>query len=296
MPAVAVVGIFVSGAALATGTLGTMATIAAIGTIISSIGVLTENKTLATIGAVASLAGGVGAFAQGQGWLATGETASALGDTGSTSNTMAMAEASGMGVDAAAPVVDTGAVTGAVDATGATQSVIDQAAPAITTADNITQTSALAQPDGLMNAGSMNPAAPATVDAASSAPMLSKPQLDGTNVFGANSAPGAAPGSTATGSIFDTLKGGFDSIFRNPDGTLNKDMLSMTGKFIGGMFDEKTEAETDYYKAKTEELNFQMANGQNVPYVPMKLNGSVTFNKNAPTYKAPRVGSLYNAR
>lgn len=296
MPLVAVAGIFVSGAAIAGGTLTALGTIAAIGTIVSSIGVLTENKTLMTIGAVAGLAGGVGAFAESQGWLASAGSGSAMADT--TSNTAAMAETSGVGVESVTPTVDTGAVavdTGAVDA-GATQQVVDQgvtAGDAVaqgTTTTNITQGSELAAPQGgLIDAGVNN------AEVLGNAPgALTKAQLDGTNIFGANSVPGAAT-ATPTGSIFDTLKGGFDSIFRNADGSMNKDMLSMAGNFLGGMFDEKKEAETDWLKAQTDALNQQMANGNSVPKMNMGLSGQVRFKKKTPTYNRPMPG-LMNAR
>lgn len=292
MPLVAVAGIFVSGAAIATGTLTTLGTIAAIGTIVSSIGVLTENKTLMTIGAVAGLAGGVGAFAESQGWLASAGSGSAMADT--TSNTAAMAETSGSGVESVTPTVDTGAAPPVE--TGATQQVVDQG---VTTGDavtqgatttNITQGSELAAPQGgLIDAGVPNGEVLGNAPGA-----LTKPQLDGTNIFGANSVPGAAT-VAPSGSIFDTLKGGFDSIFRNADGSMNKDMLSMAGNFLGGMFDEKKEAETDYLKAQTDALNQQMANGNSVPRLNMGLNGQVKFKKKTPTYNRPMPG-LMNAR
>lgn len=292
MPVIAVASIYMGATAIAAGGLTAFGTIAAIGSIVGGIGVLTGNKTLTAIGAVAGLAGGVGAFAQSQGWMASGSASSALADT-ATSNTAAMADTASSQIESVAPVVDTGAT--AVDAGTSAAQVVDQTGNAAgltqgATAANITQGSELAgSQGGLINAG----ATPNASVLGNAPGALTKAQLDGTAAFGANSVTGAGSAAAPGGSIFDTLKGGFNTMFRNSDGTLNKDMLSMAGQFVGGMFDEKKQAETDYLNAQAAMLNQQMANASDVPHLNMGLNGQVKFNAKPKPYQRP---GLMNAR
>lgn len=301
MPVIAAAGVFAGGAALATGTLTVLQTVAAIGSIVGGIGALTGNKTLMKVGAVAGLAGGIGAFAQSQGWIASGNAASALGDT--ANNTAAMANAPGVGVENVAPTVDASAAAGG---TGATQGAIEAAAAGGgtggleggvagsvlegATSSNITNASQAlegAAPTGLMGAGGQGGST------------LSKAALDGTNAFGANSATGAfdlAQTGAGNSSIFDTLGGIAKSIFTNKDGSLNKDMVSIAANFVGGAFDERKAAEADWLEAKTNEINQQMANASAVPNLDIRASGRVKFRRGQPTYYAPRAGGLYNAR
>jgi hypothetical protein len=43
-------------------------------------------------------------------------------------------------------------------------------------------------------------------------------------------------------------------------------------------------------------LEMQMRNGSDVPDATMRLDGRVRFRSKTPTYRAPRIGGLMNAR
>jgi hypothetical protein len=316
MPVIAVASIYMGGAALAAGGLTAFGTIAAIGSIVGGIGALTGNKTMMKIGAVAGLAGGIGAFAQSQGWMATG---GAVAAEQGLSNTQAMANTTSSLVENVAPTVDAG--MGAAGAAGeaVTQGISDATAAASGTGgmeiagldaagglnQSITQANPLLeQGGGLMNAGAQEPVS-SLVNPTNSlgggtdpAGLLSKPQLDGTNVFGANSAPGAldVAGSTGSNKVFDVI-GKFGDLFKNKDGSLNKDMVKMAGDFVGGAFDSRKAAETDFLEARSEEIRQQMANANDVPNGRFrnKSRGPL-FKPGQPTYRAPRIGGLMNAR
>jgi hypothetical protein len=314
MPVIAVASIYMGGAALAAGGLGVMGTIAAIGGIVGGIGALTGNKTMMKIGAVAGLAGGIGAFAQSQGWMASaGSVAAEQG----VSNTAAMANQSSGLVEQVAPTVDAGlngsgavtqGITDAAAASGGTAGLEGAAGVAEGIGADLSQSITQANPmleqaGGLMNAGAQEPvsslaaaAEPATgiMGAGAEGPVgsLSKAQLDGTNAFGANSAPGALQlNSTGGPKVLDVL-GKFGDIFKN-----NKDLVKVAGDFIGGAFDDKKKAETDYLSARSEEIRQQMANANAVPDGKFrnKSRGPL-FKPGQPTYRAPRVGGLMNAR
>lgn len=324
MPVVAAVPIFAGGAALATGTLTVFQTIAAIGGIVGGIGALTGNKTLMKIGAVAGLAGGVGAFAQSQGWLATGELGSAMADT-AVSNTAAMAQEGSALVQDVAPVVDAG--------TSAASNVVSQGIEQAATgagataglesgmAQNITQTSGLADGSagGLMNAGATEPATSLMDSTSMSVQPPATAEL-GAGPAAAGAVPAASPAATAGGFVGEGVQSGipawdkvagangggsslmdvigkFGGIFKNKDGSLNKDMLSMAGNFIGGAFDSRKAAEADWLDARTDEIRGQIANANDIPTGKWstRRRGPI-FKPGRPTYNAPRPGGLMNAR
>jgi hypothetical protein len=314
MPVVAVAGIYMGGAALAAGGLSVMGTIAALGSIVGGIGALTGNKTMMKIGAVAGLAGGIGAFAQSQGWMASaGGVAAEQG----VSNTAAMANQSSNLVENVAPTVDAG-MSGAGGTV--TQGIGDAAAASGGTAglegaagaaegigadlsQSITQANPLAeqagtQAGGLMSAGAQEPVS-----------SLSAAGTPATGVMGAGEAVNAgmnptdmrlamgtqaSPLDAATGTkggVMDVL-GKFGDVMKN-----NKDLVKIAGDFIGGAFDDKKKAETDFLTARSDEIRQQMANANDVPNGRFRNRSTgPLFKRGQPTYRAPRIGGLMNAR
>lgn len=339
MPVVAVAGIVAGGAALATGTLTVLQTIAAIGSIVGGIGSLTGNKTLAKIGAVAGLAGGIGAFAESQGWLATAsasETASAAADASAIEgmkNTASGAEYN-VAVDPATSDFGGAAGSNSVElgqsqiGQGGIADAAQQATEGLDSANSISNTisqpsSELAktltapnpQAGGLIDAGS--PVSPDTSllgASADSTSLAAQPGAElgmpaGTNPTDMRLQAGTqgTPMASAADQLGGTLKAGgskmldlFKDFFRGADGKLDKNMLSLAGNFVGGMFDSEKEAREELYRTRAETERQQMANASAVPDMNFrsKAKPGGTFRPTSPTYQPVRIatGGLMNAR
>lgn len=300
MPVVAVGAALYAGATIATvgvAAMSTMAVISAVGAIAAGVGVVTGNKSLMKIGAVAGLVGGVGAFAQGQGWLS--------GAAGADSGALAGAEAAGSDYGAGSA-----AEAGAIDAALAAQApgVVDPSAGLVSSVDPSAAgyTNAMDMASDAAGAGSN--AASVAGAAGETAGGLMNSQLSPLTAQNAGSLGGVASVSagapTATSSsIFDTI--GKVGDFMNK----NKDLTSMGLKFVGGLFDEKAEAEGDYLKSgielnmartagvntQTDIMKQQAANGNAVPDMTgLKINPAVkVFNTQPPpVYRAVRPGLI----
>ncbi|MBP8190373.1 MAG: hypothetical protein KAX73_00905 [Aquabacterium sp.] len=277
MPIAAVAGAVFAGVEIATVGIAAMSTfeiIAAVGAITSGVGALTGNEDLMKLGGVAALAGGVGAFASGKGWL--GGADAAKSGTEAVSNTEAMINSTGVGVENVTPTVDIGAEIGASSATsGGTAGLSDTAA-------NITAPSSAATPStGLIDA--MNPTDIRLANGTQTTPFMTP-------------ASSAVAPAAQSGTFMDTIKG-FADLFKDKDGKYNKDMLSMGMNFVGGLFDDKKGAETDYLKAQIAAMDAQRSNASAIPDMSgLKVSTKNIFKSTAPTYLAPRVGGLMNAK
>lgn len=277
MPVAAVAGAVFAGVEIATVGIAAMSTfqvIAAVGAITSGIGALTGNEDLMKLGGVAALVGGVGAFASGKGWL--GGADAAKSGTEAVSNTEAMINSTGVGVENVTPTVDIGAEIGASSATsGGTAGLSDTAA-------NITAPSSAATPStGLIDA--MNPTDIRLANGTQTTPFMTP-------------ASSAVAPAAQSGTFMDTIKG-FADLFKDKDGKYNKDMLSMGANFVGGFFDDKKKAEQAFLDAKTGEINAQLKNASAIPDMSgLKVNPKSVFKNAPPTYMAPRIGGLMNAK
>ena len=268
MPVAAVAGAVFAGAELVAGGLTIFQTIAAVGAITAGVGAVTGDQDLMKIGAIGSLAGGVGMFAQNQGWL---NTAQAAAEAGGNTATMIGQEAAG--VNDFAPTVDNG--MGAVDTTANTVTGDNlmagdggNIAQGITAPTGVTQSPTMnTRPGGLINASPSNP-------------------LDMR----------IANGATKNTSVFGSLQK-FADLLKNKDGTYDKNLLAIGANFIGGAFDDKKKAETDYYRSRTASEDAQRANANAVPNMAgLKVNTAKNiFPTTSPTYTPTRVG-LINAR
>lgn len=274
MPIAAVAGAVFAGVEIATVGIAAMSTfeiIAAVGAITSGVGALTGNEDLMKLGGVAALAGGVGMFAQGKGLIGGAEKAGEA-----VSNTSAMIKTQGVGVENVTPTVDIGAEIGASSATsGGTAGLSDTAA-------NITAPSSAATPStGLIDA--MNPTDIRLANGTQTTPFMTP-------------ASSAVAPAAQSGTFMDTIKG-FADLFKDKDGKYNKDMLSMGMNFVGGLFDDKKGAETDYLKAQIAAMDAQRSNASAIPDMSgLKVSTKNIFKSTAPTYLAPRVGGLMNAK
>lgn len=271
MPVAAVAGAVFAGAELVAGGLTIFQTIAAVGAITAGVGAVTGDQDLMKIGAIGGLAGGVGMFAQNQGWL---NTAQAAAEAGSNTATMIGQEAAG--VNDFAPTVDNG--MGAVETTANTvtgDSLMaadgGNIAQGITEATGVTQSPTMnTQPGGLINASPSN-------------------SLD------QRLAAGKVGEAANESSIFKSMKK-FADLLKNKDGTYDKNLLAIGANFIGGAFDDKKKAETDYYRSRTASEDAQRTNANSVPSLAgLKVSDKNIFTPNASTYTPVRVG-LINAR
>jgi hypothetical protein len=270
MPVAAVAGAVFAGAQIATVGIAAMTAfevVAAVGAIASGIGAITGNEKLMKIGGIAALAGGVGMFAQGKGWLPSGESGGASNietmtksatpgvDTGLASAEMPMADAGG------AMDIDMGTTPQSGSTTGTSTLQQNITAPASET-PNMTQSGS--QSPGLANAEKNF--------------MPSTGAQEPVSNF--------MPGAEKSGSVFDSIGQFGKNLFTNKDGSLNKDLLSMAGNFVGGMFDDKKKAETDYLNSRNDELQMQMKNASAIPDISgMKLRNKNIFPGTAPTYR-----------
>ena len=273
MPVAAVAGAVFAGAELVAGGLTIFQTIAAVGAITAGVGAVTGDQDLMKIGAIGSLAGGVGMFAQNQGWLNTAQAAAEAGG-----NTAAMIGQQAPGMESVAPTVDTGmgAVEAANTMTGdnlmADLGEGGNIAQGITDTTGVTQSPTMnTQPGGLLNASPSNP-------------MDMK--------LAAGKVVGEAAKDT---SVFSSLQK-FADMLKNKDGTYDKNLLAIGANFVGGFFDDKKKAETDYYRSRTASEDAQRTNANSVPSLAgLKVSDKNIFPTNASTYTPVRVG-LINAR
>ena len=262
MPVAAVAGAVFAGVEIATVGIAAMSTfqvIAAVGAITSGIGALTGNEDLMKLGGVAALVGGVGAFASGKGWLSGADAAKS--GTEAVSNTEAMINSTGVGVENVTPTVDIGAEIGASSATsGGTAGLSDTAA-------NITAPSSAATPStGLIDA--MNPTDIRLANGTQTTPFMTP-------------ASSAVAPAAQSGTFMDTIKG-FADLFKDKDGKYNKDMLSMGMNFVGGLFDDKKGAETDYLKAQIAAMDAQRSNASAIPDMSgLKVSTKNIFRRNS---------------
>ena len=270
MPVAAVAGAVFAGVELVTETLTIFQTIAAIGAITAGVGAVTGDQDLMKIGAIGGLAGGVGMFAQNQGWL---NTAQAAAEAGSNTATMIGQEAAG--VNDFAPVVDNGmgAVEAAGNVTGDTLVAADggNIAQGITAPTGVTQSPTMnTQPGGLLNASPSNP-------------------LD------QRPAAGKVGEAANESSIFKSMKK-FADMLKDKDGKYDKGLLAIGANFVGGFFDDKKKAETDYYRSRTASEDAQRTNANSVPSLAgLRVSDKNIFPTSASTYTPTRVG-LINAR
>ena len=270
MPVAAVAGAVFAGAELVAGGLTIFQTIAAVGAITAGVGAVTGDQDLMKIGAIGGLAGGVGMFAQNQGWLNTAQAAAEAGG-----NTATMIGQEAVGVNDFAPVVDNGmgAVEAAGNVTGDALIAADSGniAQGITDTTGVTQSPTMnTQPGGLLNASPSNP-------------------LD------QRLAAGKVGEAANESSIFKSMKK-FADMLKNKDGTYDKNLLAIGANFVGGFFDDKKKAETDYYRSRTASEDAQRTNANSVPSLAgLKVSDKNIFPTNASTYTPVRVG-LINAR
>lgn len=270
MPVAAVAGAVFAVAELVEGGLTIFQTIAAVGAITAGVGAVTGDQDLMKIGAIAGLAGGVGMFAQNQGLLNTAQAAAEAGG-----NTAAMIGQEAAGVNDFAPVVDNGmgAVETAGNVTGDTLMAADggNIAQGITEATGVTQSPTMnTQPGGPLNASPSNPM----------------------DMRLADKAVNQAAKDT---SVFSSLQK-FADMLKNKDGTYDKNLLAIGANFLGGAFDDKKKAETDYYRSRTASEDAQRTNANSVPSLAgLKVSDKNIFPNNASTYTPVRVG-LINAR
>ena len=299
MPVAAVAGAVFAGAELVAGGLTIFQTIAAVGAITAGVGAVTGDQDLMKIGAIGSLAGGVGMFAENQGLLNTAQAAAEAGG-----NTAAMIGQEAVGVNDFAPVVDDGmgAVEAAGNVTGDTLVAADggNIAQGITDTTGVTQSPTMnTQPGGLLNASPSNP-----MDMKLAAGKVGEAAKD-TSVF-INTSPsnpmdmklaaGKVVGEAAKDtSVFSSLQK-FADLLKNKDGTYDKNLLAIGANFVGGFFDDKKKAETDYYRSRTASEDAQRTNANSVPSLAgLKVSDKNIFPTNASTYTPVRVG-LINAR
>lgn len=277
MPIAAVAGGVFAGVEMATVGIAAMSTfevIAAVGAITSGVGALTGNEDLMKLGGVAALAGGVGMFAQGKGWIGGVEKGGEA-----ASNTSAMIKQPGVGVEKVTPNV--GADIAGTATSSASSAAGKTAGLDTSIASNITAPSASSSSSGLIDA--MNPTDIRLANGTQTTPFMTQ----GTKYVAE---------AAKSNSFMDTIKG-FADLFKDDKGKLNKDMLSMGANFVGGFFDDKKKAETDYINAKNDELSTRRANANAIPDMSsLKVNPKNIFNSTtSPTYYGPRVG-LMNAK
>lgn len=297
MPVIAVAGAVAGATSLATvgvAGLGVWGTIGAIGGIVSGIGAITGNDTLMRLGAVAGLAGGVGAFAQSKGWIASGSAMGTAGAEAAGGNIDALTKTAAPGV---APVVEP-VVPDFGQAAGSNAAELGQTAglaqnglvDATSIGQNITSANPLLNATEPANALFDAPSPAAAALSPPSPPALERNIVNYGSQEPASSLMPNVPGKDS-GSILSRLEG-FGKFVKE-----NKELSSIAANFIGGMFDDKKEAETEYLKAKTEETRAKTANGSAVPDMRAKLKQSGPIWKpSSPTYNAPRPSGLFYAR
>lgn len=304
MPVVAVIPAIFAGAQIATVGIAAMSAlqvVAAVGAIAAGVGAVTGNKALMKIGAVAGLVGGVGSFAQSQGWLsgAAGADAGALAgaeaagsDYGAASAAEAGAIDSALAAQAPGVVDPSAALAGSVDPSAANYTnAMDMASDAASAGSGAAGAAAEAA-GGLMNSGGPTGSG---LNSVNGSDLMS-------DLYKGSGAGGFGAATSTSSSIFDTIGKAGDFMSKN------KDLTSMGLKFVGGLFDEKAEAEGDYLKSgielnmartagintQTDIMKQQAANGNAVPDMTgLKVKpGSVYNTAPPPVYMAPRAGLI----
>jgi hypothetical protein len=277
MPVAAVAGAIFAGMEIATVGIAAMSAfevVAAVGAIASGIGAVTGNEDLMKIGGIASLAGGIGSFATGKGFLGMGKEA--------TGNIEALKSTAAPGLDAmgppaSAPALDIGQASSASSATAGLPAGGDSAISSGIQGQNPLAGAPQQGGGGLMEA-TMNP-----TDARLAGGTQASPMNPMQTTMGATEGKGVLQS--------------FADFFKGPDGKFDKNMLSMAGNFVGGAFDEKKEAETEYMKTRTNELNSQMRNANAIPDMSgFKFKPKNIFPAGAPSYQGVKVGGLIGAR
>ncbi len=278
MPVAAVAGAVFAGAELVAGGLTIFQTIAAVGAITAGVGAVTGDQDLMKIGGIAGLAGGVGMFAQNQGWL---NSTQAVAESGS--NTASFLGEAAPGVEQVSPTVDTGAAIQNASDAGNTAMTGDSllAADLGETAGNITQ--GITDTTGVTQSPTMNTQPGGLLNASPSNPLDQR------------LAAGKVGEAANESSIFKSIQK-FADMLKDKDGKYDKNLLSIGANFVGGFFDDKKKAETDYYKSRTASEDAQRSNANAVPTFGLKVNTSKNiFPTAAGTYNPTRVG-LINAR
>lgn len=307
MPVVAVIGAVAGGVALATGVATGFAAIAAIGAVVSGVGVLVGDSDLAKIGGIMGLAGGVGMLGTSQGWSGFADMNKAMGGMGgaaeSVTNTGAMIDAPSVGVDAPSPAAGIGT---SPDVGGG---IIQQ-----TAAEPGVLQSTLQGPsptDVLPGGGAVTGQPIASVDqlaAQAAGPAVANPNPLISQAMGATS-PGQGIMGYTSGQVPLTDSGSMWDKFEKLSGWMDQHKVASEAilKGIGGFsdsFSDKSEAEADYLKASAAARNEQIAASEaqraNANYAPNVANrfaltpGLTPFRTGTPTYIAPRTG-LINA-
>lgn len=301
MPVLAVAGAIAGASALATvgaTALGVLGTISAIGGIVSGIGAVTGNKTLMKVGAVAGLVGGVGAFAQSQGLLASGSAAETAANSVQP-DMITQLKNTASGAEAVSPtqgLADAVNPTDARLATGTQSSPIGSSVAQETGGLNATSDLATQQNSLLKDATQTMGGPPARSLYDTADPLQSVAPRTPMQDAGADmDAGGITPlRSSASGekSILDTMKG----LFLDKDGKVSKEALAFGFNFLGGAFDDRKKAEAEWLRARTETERAQLANGNAVPALGLKLAQKPTIFKPAGATYNPVQTGLYNAR
>jgi hypothetical protein len=264
--------------------------ISSVGGIVSGIGALTGNKDLMMIGGVAALAGGIGAFAQGKGWIASD---GALADP--SSNITAMKNGSAPGVAEAMNPTDMRLEQGT------------QASPlGMVEGEQSSVANALAQAPGGQTGGlfdaDVNPTDTRLANSTQTSTVgMDTSQSGGISQLATDS--NARDQLLARGDVTSQLgkaatksRGVFDMFGDFSKWTNeNKTLAMIAANFIGGAFDSKKRAETDFLNARADEIRTQMHNASDVPNMNLRLSGGVGFPTTNPVYHPPRVG-LYTAK
>lgn len=295
MPVVAVAaGAFAVGeiATVGIAAMSTFEVIAAVGAITSGIGALTGNEDLMKIGAVAGLAGGVGAFAQGKGWLATGDAANTASGAAGTGNIKAMTQTVAPGVEntlnnpSAWTAGSEGQTAGLSSGSIATNLTTPMKEPGLIGSG--TSDLGLGSIADSKIVGSPLTASPGAASAPLPTGQGGWQASLGTTTLGSTARNMSYAGAQPGGGVLGMLKD-FGNFLKD-----NKELASMAGNFIGGMFDDEKKAKADYYQAGADSLRAKTANGSAVPNMGFttKQNGPF-FKPTSPTYTGV---SLWNAR
>lgn len=241
-------------------TSGVWAAVAAVGSIVSAVGVVTGNETLTKIGAIAGLAGGVGALAKGAGVFGAADVGANAASTGSAS---AQAGATA-GLNNPSAYIGAAAES-ATPAVAGLQAAVAPTAPLADAGQGLMGQAAAAEPAAALN-------------------MTRAADSQAAYAAGVTNVTEATKGAT----LFDTLTKGSEWLNKN------KELASMGGNFIGGMFDDQKQATADLLNVRADNEKQQMANANAVPSLSgMRLKSNTgVFNSTPQTYTPVRVGLI----
>lgn len=272
MPIVAIAGIAGGIATIASATVTALQIVSAVGAIASGIGMLTGNEKLAKIGGVISMVGGIGSFAASQGWIGGAEavkSATEVAASGATQGAQAANVTQAAGGNLADVAKGGADIGGQIES--ATMSAVPQ--PVVEVAQG-----GLMNPNSAQvveNAGAIGGAPTPTVAAVATTPIAdaAKTQVGVQAV---------KTGAEQTGGVL----GGFLDSFKAAGKFMeeNKQMTSLAGSFIGGMFDKEKEAKEKLLQAQTDMLRQEKNNMSNTPSVTAGKRPSV-FRSSQQTYK-----------